>query len=350
MNKKQIITSVGVVLLTVGIVGGIWSGIEAMPKVITNLQAIQAKQEEKEVLYNSEDKITKLNIDSTVSNVFIKKHDKSNIIVERSGDKDISTITIEGGNNELTIKEEQRNITKETKNVDDLVKYVIDEMYSSHSSQIVVYLPEKVDADVKTSYTGLIVEDDILLDTLNYETSSGHISIIEGLNLENLNIKSQSEVSLATGEMNGIKNVSLIGNYVNIHGSNSIVDEAKIPDNLEIKVTGGYYDNHDVTINSNVPVAKNIVIDSGSTVAIDLPIVDYKFNFDVNASRGIKFEASDYDKYKNTPLEKYFEKINSEEETEKDLVRDLKGLINEETQTNENEYFIKVKSAYTVFN
>lgn len=354
MNKKHVITIVGVAFLTVGVVGGIWSGIEAMPKVINNVQTARAKQNEKEVLYNSEEEIVKLNIDATVSNVFIKRHDNPNVIVERSGEKEISNITAESKNNELTIKEEVRDITKETKNVDDIVRYVIDEMYSSHSSQIIVYLPEKVNVDVKTSYTGLIVEDDILLDTLNYDTSSGYINLNSDVNLKNLNIKSKSDVSLATNEISGINTVKVTADSVSINSNSSIGNESNIPENMEINTTSQYYDNYSVSINSNYPVAKNLIIDSVSTVSIDLPIVDYKFNFDVKSSRGIRYESSDYEKYNNTPLEKYFEDESNEEyindEQDKDLAKELKGLINQETQANENEYFIKVKSAYTVFN
>ncbi|MGL6105715.1 hypothetical protein [Romboutsia sp.] len=348
MNKKQIITSVGVALLAIGVVGGIWSGIEAMPKVINNVQIAQNKQNEKEVIYNSEEKIVKLNIDSSVSHIFIKKHNKPNVIVERSGNKEISTITAENKNNELTIKEENRNITKETKNVDDIVRYVIDEMYSSYSSEITVYLPEEVNVDIKTNDNGLIVEDDVLLDTLDYETSSGNISLRAGLNLKNLNIKSLSHVSLSTEEISGIKNIKVIANSVDIQGNNYIGNETDIPENIEIKTTAKDYEVYDVNINAEVPVAKNLIIDSASTVEIELPLVDYKFNFDVKASRGIKFEASDDEKYKNTPVEKYFENTNYEEET--NLTKELKGFMNEEVNNNENEYIVKVKSGYTIFN
>ena len=40
MSKKRIVTGIGVVLLTTGIIGCIWSGIVAMPKVINNFQTI----------------------------------------------------------------------------------------------------------------------------------------------------------------------------------------------------------------------------------------------------------------------------------------------------------------------
>lgn len=348
MNRKQIIISiVGASLLTIGTVGGIWSGIDAMPQIINNIQVERNKQSEKEVIYNTKEKIEKLNIDATVSNIVVKKHDKPNIIVERSGNKEISTTTIESKNNELVIKEERKTVTKETKNVDDIVKYFIDEMYSSYSSQITVYLPEKVNADIKTDYNSIMFEDDIVSDTLNYETSSGYITLNSDMNFENLNVKSDSDISLAVDEMSGVKNVKVIANSVNIHENNSLVNESKIPENIEIKTSNKDYDTCDVTIYSNVPVAKNLVVDSTSKVEVDLPIVDYKFNFDVKASRSIEFDASDDEKYYNTPVEKYFRDRDNEE---RNLIKEFNGLINDETSNSKNEYFVKIRSGYTEFN
>lgn len=345
MNRKQIITSIGVAFLAIGVVGGTWAGIQAMPKVINNVHIAQLKQEEAQVLYNSDKTITKLNIDSKVSSISIRKHDNPNVIVERRGDKGLSTITATDENNELMIKEEPQNTIKETKNIDDIVRYFIDEMYSAKYSEIIVYLPEKVDADIKTSYTGLAVMDDILLDTLNYETSSGNISLSSDLNLKSLNIKSLSEISLVTTEMEGIKNVKVTADSVNIHGENSVDNDSNIPESIEIKTSSKDYDYYAVTISSNTPVAKKIVIDSSSTVEIDLPIVDHKFNFDIKSSRGIEFEASEYD---NTSVAKYFK--DTEYEDEKDLIREFKGLINEESKDKKEEYLVNINSAFTIFN
>lgn len=350
MNKKQIITSVGVALLTVGVVGGIWSGIQAMPKVINNVQIAQAKRDEAQILYNSDEKITKLNIDSKVSSISIRKHDKPNVLVEKRGNKENSNITTESSNNELVIKEEQKNTIKETKNVDDIVRYFIDELYSQYQSEIIVYLPEKVNMDIKTDYNGFAVLDDIILDTLNFETVSGHISLSSDIKLENLNIKSSSDMSIGIDEISGANNVKITSRTVNIHDGNFVEDEANLPETLEIKTTDKYDTSY---IGSSTPVAKNLIIDSPSTVALELPIVDYKFNFDIKSARGISFEASEmnYEKYNNTPVEKYFKDENNEDyEEDKDLTKELKGLMNEELKDNENEYFIKIKSAYTVFN
>lgn len=345
MNRKHIITSIGVAMLAVGVVGGVWSGIQAMPVVINNVLIAQAKIDEPEIIYNSNEPITKLNIDSNVSHINIKKHDKPNIIVERKGNKEASTITTNGVNNELTINEERQNVIKETKNIDDIVKYFIDELYSSSLSEIIVYLPEKVNADIKTEYNGLGIMDDILLDTLNYETENGYISLSEDVNLENLNIKSSSDISIASSEISGIKNVKIISRTVNMHNGNYIEDETKIPEKVEIRTTNEYDTSY---INVSTPVAKELVIDSPSAVEVNLPILDYKFNFDIKTSRLIEFEYSEENskKYGNSPLEKYFEDTEAKYENAKEI----KGLINESLENNSNEYFVKIKSADVIFN
>ena len=72
MNKKRIVTGVGVVLLITGIVGSIWSGIEVMPKLINDAQAMQNNLNQQEVLYKGKIDLAKLNINSKVSNIIIK--------------------------------------------------------------------------------------------------------------------------------------------------------------------------------------------------------------------------------------------------------------------------------------
>ncbi len=349
MKKNKIITSIGVVLLMIGIVGGVWSGIVAMPKIINDWQINQDKKNQPEVIYNNEKQITKLNIDANVSNVYIKKGNQPNVIIERSGDKSLSNVTVQNKNNELVINEEPIDSNNEikTKNINSLVEIFLDNMFSSYKADIVIYLPEKVNADIKTDYRGLIIEDDILLNTLNYETSSGYTSLLGNLNLENLNIKSLSDISLRTDEINGIKNVNITANSVTINGVGTTLDVSRIPENLSIKTTSTYYDEWSANLNTNIPVAKKVVIDSSSRVSLNLPLVDYKFNFDINASRGIKFEAENTEKYKNTFVGKYFEQTQSIDENA--LPKELKGLVNEELKNNSDEYSVKVNSAYTIF-
>ena len=145
MNKNRIVTGIGVVLLITGIVGSIWSGIEVMPKLINDAQSVQENLNQHEILYKGQIDLAKLNINSKTSNVIIKKYDGKDIIVERSGNKNLSTITTKEGAKELTINEELNNNNDLGKSIDDMVRYFVDELYKSNNSDITVYIPDNLD-------------------------------------------------------------------------------------------------------------------------------------------------------------------------------------------------------------
>ena len=68
---------------------------------------------------------------------------------------------------------------------------------------------------------------------------------------------------------------------------------------------------------------------------LNLPILDYKFNFDIKTSNSISFDDYSVNKYLGTSLEKYFN-FNDNEYTLSE--RSFKGLINEEFINNPTEY------------
>ena len=171
MNKKRIVTGVGVVLLITGIVGSIWSGIEVMPKLINDAQAMQNNLNQQEVLYKGKIDLAKLNINSKVSNIIIKKYDGKDVIVERSGNKNLSTITTKESGSELTIDEEFNNNNNNLgKSIDDIVRYLVDELYTSHNSDITVYIPENIDINVNTN-NGVLYINGVNANNLNFNTS-----------------------------------------------------------------------------------------------------------------------------------------------------------------------------------
>ena len=335
MSKNKVIASVGVICIITGIVGGTWSGIKAIPKFIDNLQEVEHQDKQALTIYNKEEKINKLVVNAKRSDVIIKRHNEPTVKVEMVGNKKNSKVDVVNNNAQLTINEEYTNREYNIKNIDDMVQNFIDRMYSSYNSDIVIYLPEKVNVDVTTNYSNLIVEDDIAVDTINYETSSGQITLPRDMNLENLNIKSTGCINIDTNNLSGAKNVNIIATQVYINGDEFTIDENKIPENLSIKTTNNEYNMDSVNI------------DTRSMVNIELPIVDYKFNFDINASRGIAFNTDNIDKYRNTSVERYFEEGNNQDESS--LPKELKGVINNQLVNNENEYFVKINSSYTVF-
>lgn len=354
MNKKHIVTGIGVVLLTTGIIGGIWSGIDAMPTVITNMQKAEESYNKEEVIYTNELDIAKLRIDSNISGVSIKKYNGKDIIVQRKGNKELSNITINENNKELTIKEEYRNNKKFTESVDDIVRYFVNELYSSHYSDIIVYVPDNIDVDIKTNNGSVYLSEDIKLNNLNFNTQYGSISLDSECEIKNLDIKSDSNIALQLSEIYCTENINIKSSFVNINDNNFINRDNKIPKSVKITTLNDYYDNEGVSINTTQPIAKNLIIDSKTSVNLDLPLLDYKFNFDIKTSRGIHFDEDSYQKYINTPLQKYFKDSYKEEVYDsEELVysqKELLGLINEEIEDNLEEYNINIKSPMVIFN
>ncbi|WP_122638657.1 hypothetical protein [Romboutsia sp. Marseille-P6047] len=343
MNKKHIATTIGVVFLTTGVIGGIISGINAMPSLMSKYDEVQSKFNENEVLYDGELNISKLSVELPVSHIEIRHHNKNNVLVERTGNKDISNITINNENNELIISEESKRVKKDAKNVDDIVQQIIDEIYTYDMSTIVIYLPKETDIDVKTINGYLNVEKDVVSDTLNFETNNGNISLDPSLSFKNLNIKSNLDVYLSTSEMYGIKNIKVESYSVNIHDGSTVYEDSIIPNKVEIyTLNSDYYNN--ISIDTNLPIAKNLTINSNSNVRLDLPILKYKFNFNINTLSGISYENSDYDKYVGTPLEKYFNEDN--EDTTK---REFIGVMNESLLEKSDEYVINIESDSVTF-
>ena len=327
MNKGKIVTSIGAVLLTTGIIGGIWSGVVAMPKIINNVQNVENNLNKEDILYKGRIDLTKLNINSKTSNVIIKKYDGQNVIVGRSGNKEVSTITTKESGSELTINEDINN-RNFGKNIDDMVRYLVDELYTSYTSNITVYVPDNVDINVNTNNGGLNVSD-VNVNNLNFNTSNGSIGLNENCNINNLTIKSNGFINLKVREVYCTDNLSIECTYVNIYEDTFVNNESKVPESVKILINNKYSsnDNDSVVINTNLPIAKNLEITSNETVDLNLPILDYK--------------------YLGTSLEKYFKSSNNEYRLNE---TSFKGLINEDIMNNPTEYFVNIRSANVKFN
>ena len=349
MNKNRIITSIGVVLLTTGIIGSILSGINTIPKIINNVQMAHEKFNEEEILYKSEMNLAKLDINLKTSNVTIKKYDGKNVIVQRNGNKGLSTITTKESNDKLTINEEFNNNNKNLiKSIDDIVRYFVNEIFTSSYSDITVYIPENIDVNINTDNTKVYI-DDMKLNNVDFNTSYGNISLGQDSQVKNLNIKS-TDIFLNVDDIYCAENINIESVGVDINGYNTISQDAKIPKNIKIKASSDYYDDINIDINTNIPIAKNLDIESNSTVSLDLPLLDYKFNFDIKTSNGIDF-SDDEDKYRETVLEKYFKYYEDEgiDEDKEYKQKDFIGLINDELKDNPTEYGINIKSSIVEF-
>ena len=180
MNKKRIVTGVGVVLLITGIVGSIWSGIEVMPKLINDAQAMQNNLNQQEVLYKGKIDLAKLNINSKVSNIIIKKYDGKDVIVERSGNKNLSTITTKESGSELTIDEEFNNNNSNLgKSIDDIVRYLVDELYKTAYKRYREKYPNKDFASIPNFLDSLWFSIEGELNRNGYNAAKKYVEEVE---------------------------------------------------------------------------------------------------------------------------------------------------------------------------
>ena len=54
MNKGKIVTTIGAILLTTGVIGGVYSGVIAFPTVVNNMQNAESNLNKEEVLYKGQ--------------------------------------------------------------------------------------------------------------------------------------------------------------------------------------------------------------------------------------------------------------------------------------------------------
>ena len=84
MNKGKVVTTIGAILLTTGVIGGAYSGVIAFPTVVNNMQNAESSLNKEEVLYKGQVNLTKLNINAKNSNITIRKYDGQNVIVNET--------------------------------------------------------------------------------------------------------------------------------------------------------------------------------------------------------------------------------------------------------------------------
>lgn len=341
MNKGKIVTTIGAILLTTGVIGGVYSGVTAFPTVINNIVNSNNDLNKEEVLYKGQVNLTKLNINAKRSNVIIRKYDGQNVIVERSGDKTVSTITAKENGNELNINEEAINQNFGS-NINDMVKNFVNEMYSGQRSDITVYVPDNIKINVNTDNGSLNVYDSNI-NNLNFNTSIGSIALNENSHINNLNIKSEDFIQLQVRELYRVSNLNVECYSINIYEQDTVSDKSSIPENVNIVANGDCDEATLVDIDSNLPIAKNLEITSNSNVGLNLPILDYKFNFDVKALNSISFDLNSKVKYMGTSVDKYLK------DSYKLDKNNFNGLINENPKDNTSDYFVSIKGKSVIF-
>ncbi|RDY24711.1 hypothetical protein CHF27_000490 [Romboutsia maritimum] len=341
MNKKLSIFAV--VLIIIGIIGTIFSGIKSMPYFMKVMSNAEKEINRETNIYNKDVDINKLYISTIDSNIVIKKHNKNNIVINEKGKDKYAKFEVNSNENLLEIKQLENSRSKvndfyNIKNLNDLLNIVVENIYKNTNHSIVVYIPKDADIEVITESGNLKIEDDIFLDNLTFKTSLGYVSLPKDiLKLSKLDIKSNGSVQLAMSELLGIKDVNIEARDINIYSDDKDIFindiESYIPENIAInqRINNPNYGN--VNINTNIPVANNININGyNSDVTLDLPIQKYKINFDIKSSENILLQGL------------VNKNIVSDKTTINENIREIKGILNKQLENLEKQYNVNVKS------
>ena len=335
MNKKLSIFAI--ILIIIGLVGTIWSGINTMPYFMSEISKAEQEAMKEETVYN-EDLLDakKVTIYTAHSNVTIKRNNENKVRVNRIGNLDYARYDVNNNKSILTIKEIETNKNYYIKQLDfkKLFNDVIESLVSIQTEGIIVYLPNNVDLEVITVSGNLKVEGDIESKKIVFKTSGGRISLPKEVkNIENLQILSSSSIYLDVVELLGVRDVNVECNDLTIYSNENymFIDniENYIPLNLDISQYNSENYGSSVHVQSNIPVSKNLNIKGNdNSVYLQIPIEKYKMNFDVSVSENIY--------------------LNNNIFTENAIVgnvKQIKGVLNKDLEDLDEQYNVNVKSA-----
>lgn len=334
MNKKLSIFAI--ILIIVGLVGTVWSGVNAMPYFMKEISRAEKEAIKEETIYNEElEETKKLKIYTTNSNVIIRENNENKIKINKLGNNENFKYDVDYDKNYLTVKELKNDLNSNlfSKDFKDLFNKVIDSIVSINNGGVVVYLPKNVDLEVVTINGSLYIEDSIDFKNIDFKTSYGKISLPkETKNIDTLNIFSSNNIYLDVTEILGINNINIECGSVNIYSNENYMFieniEDFIPNNINITENNQNEYSNNIYISSNIPVAKHLnIVSNNSYVTLDIPIEKYNINFDVQTSDSIVFNQ---DSQSND--------VTYEE------VKVLKGNLNKSLENLNNQYNIKCKS------
>lgn len=335
MNKRLSIFAI--ILVIIGGIGTICSGIASIPYFTSKAHEIQKEMNKEQTIYNEQVDINKLNINTINANVTVKKHNENSVKIAKKGVYNENNYAIQSSNKELTIIEKElenrHNYNYKINNLDDLIKLATSDFYE-YNQDIVVYIPKDVDLNVSTKYGSLKVEDNVLLNNVSFKTISGHISLPKAVkNLNSLDILSKSDVHLSMGEILGIENVNITANSIGVYSSDDdifIEDiEKYIPNNVNLNLESSADNYSNVCITTDIPVANNVNINGYKPVVeLNIPIDKFKFNVDMKASESIDMKDL------------------SNDDSQNDIIREIKGILNKDLDSLEKEYKMNINAQY----
>ena len=309
MKKSKVALIIAAILVGIGTVGAIGSGVVAVPTVINEVEdaRIKYKQNQGEEIYKSQDLIENLDINSVgggISTVELKKSDDNlfkikaynsqfqNIEIDTKYDSEKKTLNLN-----TNLKSERRFLSGEgnffKRLYDGLIYSVVGE---GEISKITVEVPKGINVSLNAEgHVSLITEDaSTLKDTLKYKSYSGYCDLPKVNNLKNINIQTNSYISMDFKELINAENVEIFADNIDI-STNGLLsdykDVKKLPSNVTLKASS-------VKVKSYMPIGQNVNINTNNYFEIVTDIHDYNVNGKIEMKNPEHYnDYDDYDDY-----------------------------------------------------
>lgn len=286
MSKSRSLLITAAILVGIGTVGAIGSGIVAVPTVFDEIQNARLNYNENKgkVVYDSQDEVINLDVIS-------KGYNEVLIEIIPSMDNSIKVSTQDGMFNNLKVSpnydKNNKTLKLETENVDDInilegegniFKRVYDGFIDGIASdgmedKITIEVPKAVDVNVKSQgRASLKVKDNtVLKEKLSYDVASGYLDLPKFNNLKDIKIINNSHIDLDYREVVNAENVEILAQNVYIRSNGLLSDYENlksIPKNVNIKGV-------DVEVESYMPLGSNVKISTDNSFDIDMDLNEY---------------------------------------------------------------------------
>ena len=300
MSKFKIAIITGTILIIVGIVGVIPSGLNMTKEVLADINSARNEKVSTEnyvTLYEEEKEIENIKVVSD-SGVY----DTLNVEIKKSNDNKFSIKKHQGWITDIDINsnydESSKTISININSKRDVLKFyrenkgVLENIYDetiyalANNRKVVngvieIYVPNSVNIDVESNRNIFlkVADEEVLGDNLDYNSNMGGISLPKFNKCKNISINSNDYVELDVREFINAEKVNISGSYVDInsHGGYLEYDGLnKFPE--EINIITEY-----LSVDSYIQLANKIVLDVGHSLNIEMPFDEYNVFADINA-------------------------------------------------------------------
>ncbi|GAA0115429.1 hypothetical protein [Clostridium senegalense] len=286
MNKGKIALITAAILVGIGTIGAIGTGVVAVPQFVADVQDVKNnnKQSIAKEIYSTEDEVLNLDISSSGNG-------KASVEINQSKDNLVKIKTYNFPMEKLEVNPSYDTDSKTLKINSEIIESmaipqgdgnVFERMYNGllyslsgdyTGSKIIIEVPKGVNINLKSDESiSLNVEKaSVLSDSINFDSYYGYCSLPKFNNLKQIKIRANGNITMDVREFINADSVEILGSHVDISSNGLFSDYEKVgtlPKNIDLKANS-------VSIESYIPIAQDIKINANNYFSIAMDLNEY---------------------------------------------------------------------------